>query len=83
MEIKDKVIIVTGASKGIRLSIAKILAKKGAKVVLAARSADLIGSLERDYYSGLSLAGSGCTIETIPSTKLCGSSVDRLALDAM
>lgn len=40
MEIKDKVIIVTGASEGIGLATAKYLAAQGAKVVMAARSAD-------------------------------------------
>jgi len=39
MTIKDKVIIVTGASHGIGRATAEALAKKGAKVVLAARSA--------------------------------------------
>ena len=35
--IKDKVIIVTGASSGIGNSTAKILAAKGAKLVVGAR----------------------------------------------
>jgi short-subunit dehydrogenase len=48
MEIKNKVIVVTGASQGIGLSVARILTKEGAKVVLAARSADVIGSLEKE-----------------------------------
>jgi NADP-dependent 3-hydroxy acid dehydrogenase YdfG len=38
--IKDKVIIITGASSGIGESTAKLLASKGAKVVLGARRAD-------------------------------------------
>jgi short-subunit dehydrogenase len=38
MEIKNKVVIVTGASSGIGLAAAKLLAEKGAKVVLVARS---------------------------------------------
>ena len=48
MEIKGKVIIVTGASQGIGLATAKLLSEKGAKVVLAARSEDLIKSLENE-----------------------------------
>ncbi len=50
---KDKVVIVTGASSGIGLSTAVEFAKLGAKVVLAARSADKLQSLE------LSLKSSG------------------------
>jgi NADP-dependent 3-hydroxy acid dehydrogenase YdfG len=38
MQIKDKVIIVTGASSGIGEATAGLLASKGARVVLAARS---------------------------------------------
>jgi short-subunit dehydrogenase len=48
MEIKDKVIIVTGASQGIGLATAKSLAKEGAKVVLAARSADALKDIEKE-----------------------------------
>ncbi len=40
MEIKGKVAIVTGASSGIGKATAQLLAKKGAKVTLAARSKD-------------------------------------------
>ncbi len=39
MDIKNKVAIVTGASSGIGLAAAKLLSERGAKVVLAARSA--------------------------------------------
>jgi short-subunit dehydrogenase len=42
MDIQDKVVIITGASQGIGLATAKLLASHGAKVVLAARSADLL-----------------------------------------
>ena len=38
--IKDKVIVITGASSGIGEATAKLLAKKGAKVVLGARRTD-------------------------------------------
>lgn len=40
MAIKDKVVIITGASSGIGAATAKLLAEKGAKVVLAARRED-------------------------------------------
>ena len=48
MEIKNKVIIITGASQGIGLATAKILAGRGAKLVLAARSGDSLKNLENE-----------------------------------
>lgn len=44
MKMKDKIVIVTGASSGIGLATARLMSQKGAKVVLAARSK---GKLER------------------------------------
>lgn len=38
--IKDKVVIITGASSGIGEATAKLLASKGAKIVLGARRED-------------------------------------------
>lgn len=46
MRLKDKVAIVTGASKGIGKAIALGYAKEGAKVVLASRSVDLLREIE-------------------------------------
>ncbi|NQU40531.1 MAG: SDR family NAD(P)-dependent oxidoreductase [Lentisphaerae bacterium] len=40
MLLKDKVVIVTGASKGLGVAIAKACAAEGARVALAARSVD-------------------------------------------
>ncbi len=45
MNIDDKVILVTGASSGIGEATAKLLASKGAKVAVAARSKDKINEL--------------------------------------
>lgn len=45
MDIPGKVTIITGASAGIGLATAKCFAAQGAKVVLAARSADKLGAL--------------------------------------
>jgi NADP-dependent 3-hydroxy acid dehydrogenase YdfG len=43
--IKDKVVIITGASSGIGEATAKLLARKGAKVVLGARRADKLAAI--------------------------------------
>jgi len=47
MDIKNKVIIITGASSGIGAATAKLLAGKGAKVILASRSEDKLKKLSR------------------------------------
>lgn len=47
-DLKDKIALVTGASKGIGLEIAKTLAAQGARVVLAARSIEKLESLAQD-----------------------------------
>lgn len=48
MEIKNSVAIVTGASSGIGLAVAKLLTKKGAKVALVARSKDKLEKLSNE-----------------------------------
>jgi short-subunit dehydrogenase len=48
MKIKDSIIIITGASGGIGLAAARVVAARGAKVVLAARSADKLRALEKE-----------------------------------
>src|SRR3989344_5826508 len=55
MEIKNKVIIITGASEGIGFSTAKYLSKKGAKIVLAARSGDKLKKLEKELSDSLAV----------------------------
>jgi short-subunit dehydrogenase len=45
MDIQDKVVIVTGASDGIGLATARLFAQEGAKVALAARSADTLTAI--------------------------------------
>ena len=45
MQLKDKVVIVTGASKGLGVSMARRCAMEGAKVVLAARSMSQLEAL--------------------------------------
>src|SRR6185503_3666277 len=48
MDVKDKVIIVTGASSGIGEATARQFAGEGAKVVLAARRVDRLESLAQE-----------------------------------
>lgn len=44
----DKVAIITGSSSGIGLSTAKLLAKKGAKIVLASRNKEKLDSIAKE-----------------------------------
>jgi short-subunit dehydrogenase len=48
MDVSGKVVIITGASSGIGFSTAHLLAKQGAHLVLAARSATKIEALARE-----------------------------------
>jgi len=56
MDIKDKVVIVTGASGGIGLAAAKLFFESGAKVVLAARSKDKLDAIVRSMPGALAVA---------------------------
>ncbi len=55
MDIKNKVIVVTGASHGIGLATARLLAGKGAQVVLAARSTETLAALEKELPGSLAV----------------------------
>jgi len=56
MELRDKVVIITGASMGIGAATARAFAQAGAKVVLAARSGDLLTALAREIGEERALA---------------------------
>jgi short-subunit dehydrogenase len=55
MNIKDKIVIVTGASKGIGFATAKLLADKGATVILVARSKELLMKISKEMPRSLVL----------------------------
>jgi short-subunit dehydrogenase len=55
MDIKDKVIIVTGATEGIGEATAKKLAAAGAKVVLAARNDEKLAKLAHELHDSLAV----------------------------
>lgn len=63
--IKDKVIIITGASSGIGEASAKLLASKGAKVVLGARRADRL----KEIADAIAQAGGQVAWQTLDVTK--------------
>ncbi len=48
MDVKDKVVIVTGASSGIGLALSKILSEKGAKVALVSRSQEKLNNISKN-----------------------------------
>ncbi|MDQ6694209.1 MAG: SDR family NAD(P)-dependent oxidoreductase [Chloroflexota bacterium] len=53
MEIKDKVVLITGASEGIGLATARLLSQRGARVSLAARSAEKLHSASAEMIDAL------------------------------
>jgi NAD(P)-dependent dehydrogenase (short-subunit alcohol dehydrogenase family) len=52
MRLKDKVAIVTGASKGIGKGIAERYSQEGARVVITSRSMDLLASIAEEIRGG-------------------------------
>lgn len=67
MDVKNKVIIITGASEGIGAATAKKLAQEGAQVVLAARSDEKIGALAHELNNGATHALAVHTDMRVPS----------------
>jgi short-subunit dehydrogenase len=56
MQIKDKVVIVTGASSGIGLATAELLAKHGARVALVSRSKEKLERISRRLENSINIA---------------------------
>lgn len=61
MKLKDKVAVITGASSGIGEATAELLAKQGAKVVLAARRKDRLEELKKKIEAD---GGTALVVET-------------------
>jgi short-subunit dehydrogenase len=55
MNLQDRVVIVTGASSGIGLATAKLLAKRGAKLVLVSRSKEKLERLSAELPDSLAV----------------------------
>ena len=75
MEIEGKVVIVTGASQGIGLATAKLLSSKGAKVVLAARSENILKRLQKEIPNSLAVTTDMTKEEDIK--ELIGKTIER------
>jgi short-subunit dehydrogenase len=55
MDVRDKVVIVTGASSGIGLAAAKLLEKQGAKVALVSRSMELLEKISAELPNSIAI----------------------------
>ncbi|HEX4610193.1 MAG TPA: SDR family oxidoreductase, partial [Urbifossiella sp.] len=76
-KIQDQVVVVTGASSGIGLATAELLAGKGAAVVLAARSDETLGEVVGR------IAAAGGKAVAVPCDVTDRAQVDRLAAAAV
>ena len=57
MKLAEKVALVTGASRGIGLATAKILAENGAKVVMTAKDSDRLQNSSREVPNSICISG--------------------------
>jgi short-subunit dehydrogenase len=67
MDIEGKVAIVTGASSGIGLATAKLLSRKGAKLVLVARSKDKLEALAKELPDSIAVSADISKVEDVKS----------------
>jgi 3-oxoacyl-[acyl-carrier protein] reductase len=76
MSLAERVVIVTGASQGIGLAIAKRCAQDGARVALIARSAERVTALAKEL--GNDSAGYACHVENHQEVQ---STLDQIQAD--
>ena len=76
--LKDRVAVVTGASRGIGKSIALLMAKNGAKVVASARNQELLDALvaEIKAFGGEAIAVAGDVSKTEAANNLVAAAVE-------
>ena len=55
MDVRNKIVIITGASSGIGLATARLLAEKGAKLALVSRSKEKLEKLSREIPNSLAV----------------------------
>jgi short-subunit dehydrogenase len=65
MKVENKVVIVTGASSGIGLATAKVLAEKQAKLALVARSKEKLGHLSKTLSNSIAVPADMTNIDEI------------------
>lgn len=75
MSLAERVVIVTGASQGIGLAIARRCAQDGARVALIARSADRVGSIAAELGQGA--GGYACHVEDAQEVKATLAQVEK------
>lgn len=71
--------IVTGATSGIGLAVARVLARQGTSVFICARTADAVEATVRQLRAeGLDVAGQACDVRSLPDVRsLVRAAVDR------
>ncbi len=72
IDLDGRVAVVTGGGRGIGAATARLLAEAGARVIVAARSADEIEAVAEE------IRGSGATAEAVPCDVSDAAAIDRL-----
>ena len=75
--LKDKVIVITGASRGIGCATAQIFAEEGAKVVISSRSEEKLAEAVETIK-----AATGVTVTAIVCDVREGAAIDKMLQDA-